>query len=137
MRFCLGKPGSEALLSGSSPALVVQGVFLSVGPDSEGYNKVTHIRFARQRFSKAAADDWWHAHKHDLARKYNLRSRSSPEQPETSTVRPPLPGSQPWTPRCLPLLPSTGRQGILLSMNPRLDRLCSNKHRLVVGCRRQ
>ena len=113
---------------------MIQGVFLSVGPDSEGYNKVTHIRFARQRFSKAAADDWWHAHKHDLARKYNLRSRSSPEQPETSTVRPLLPGSHPWTPRCPPL--PFWLRGILASTNLKLDNLC-DKSTGWWRCRRQ
>jgi len=66
----------------------VQGVYLTIQADGNGVNKLTKIRFARQRFSHLTADSWWHENKHWLAQKFNLRG--SGEGGFDRSVRTPL-----------------------------------------------
>lgn len=51
----------------------MQGVHLTIQPEVGGHNRLSKIRFARQKFSRESADAWWHENKHWLAQKFALR----------------------------------------------------------------
>jgi hypothetical protein len=67
----------------------VQGVFLTMELSPSGHNRLKRVRFARGRFSRQQAEDWWQAHKRDVALRCNLAPLTSAaaESPPISHAR--------------------------------------------------